>query len=257
MAENNSRAARRRPPSQLYLCTVICGDRTAGRLMSWILSWSRKATPKWGRDGLWNANPRTAALSGSSLTLMQYRRCRQLLVERGLADIETGWFDGREMVFTRPTAAFLAAYAAQNSCTTHAKIGCPEAAENKGGFRARHHPDNPPTTLPQPALTTFLPSGLLSKENSEYNFTIYWNGVPVAFELFSVNLQFLQIIESKSPIWMANREREANRYHGLTREAPRCIWDRAPAISRFWPHEDELHHLCSVFGSVTACLLAK
>ena len=96
----------RRPPTQLGRCTDIALDHNAGRLLSWLLTRSHRVEP-----GAWVRVPREDILRGSRLTVKQYHRARQFLVEDGHAEFETGWFDATKMVFARPTPAFLGKYA--------------------------------------------------------------------------------------------------------------------------------------------------
>jgi hypothetical protein len=150
--------------SQLKRCTIIAGDRCAGRLLSWIVSWYRKALPKDGRDGLWNANPVADILDGAGLTEKQYVRARRWLTQRGLADIEPGFFNATRMVFTRPTQTCLAAYATESLRVHSANTASAQVADPP-----RENIQKDSTTGAAPGqrhyLLPFYPSTLFPQES--------------------------------------------------------------------------------------------
>jgi hypothetical protein len=93
--------------TQVYLCTRLTGDEDAGRLMSFLVSWSKKAkrTLK-GRRGLWNANSRDALMAGAGIKHKKYRRVVKLVAENGI-EFVLGKHRGRNAIFSQPKEALL------------------------------------------------------------------------------------------------------------------------------------------------------
>jgi hypothetical protein len=89
-------------PSRKYLCMMLTNDRTAGRLLDFIVGWHKHAKlHRKGKDGRWSAFSRAALLAGSESTLKQYRRARPLL--EGYAHLEGGGHRGKRVLFAQPT----------------------------------------------------------------------------------------------------------------------------------------------------------
>jgi len=134
---------RRRSHAQIYVCTRLAGDQDAGRLLSWLVSWSRKATGKRGLPGKWNANARDAILRGTGLTWKRYRRAREILIERDLTEFRLHFFGGRKMIFTRPGMALMPHF---GGAVTHCRGDESHDTGHDSGHDTGH--DLTPSTLP-------------------------------------------------------------------------------------------------------------
>jgi hypothetical protein len=100
-------SAPNRPP-RIWVCTVAANDRIAGKLLSWIVGIARHATQRRrGHQGLWNANSRAYILAQTGLSLRQYWRARDILIELDWAEFLDGGFAGKRTILTRPSLMFM------------------------------------------------------------------------------------------------------------------------------------------------------
>ena len=102
---SNARTGR---PPRIWVCTVFANDRSAGKLLSWIAGIAKHATQRRrGHQGLWNANSRAYILAQTGLTLNQYWRARDILIECDGAEFLDGGFAGKRSILTRPTPTLM------------------------------------------------------------------------------------------------------------------------------------------------------
>jgi hypothetical protein len=222
-------SGRIKPHTQVRRCCQIIGDRNAGVLISWLLSWSRKASPKRGLEGDWNANPRSAILAATGLTWKQYRRAQQLLIDVEAAEFRTHSFAGKRMVFTRITKEFMYAFANPATSWLESEIsekGCddqepltsaPRAdsanACKQSGISAKGHHD-----------------GTMTARSGHYEGTIYTPSVLPSFSPDSDSTESPTLQNQNLP------ERDARKHArakpSLSRSALPTDWHPSPTLQQ-------------------------
>ena len=88
---------------RLYLCMMYAGDRNAGKIIAFVVSWYPHAKRRRrGTQGFWSVFSRQKICEDTGLSLKQYKRAMPVAIRCGAIDFIIGGHAGKKAIFTRP-----------------------------------------------------------------------------------------------------------------------------------------------------------
>lgn len=96
-------------PPRIYLCILYAGDRNAGKIIAFVVSWYPHAKRRRrGTQGVWSVFSRQKICEDTGLSLKQYKRAMPVAIRCGAIDFIIGGHAGKKAIFTRPRGTLMA-----------------------------------------------------------------------------------------------------------------------------------------------------